>query len=119
MNYRHSKEIDPDLYETHGLDHGIQLRVHQDTDKEVKGALRAQRDWTNNVSPVHGYNGGLGPSYSFICATVPECLPERLEIISYANEYAFLYDGNLSTYAILKVMNDRILLTMYRQDGEP
>lgn len=25
--------------------------------------------------------------------TVPECLPERLEVISYANEFAFLHDG--------------------------
>lgn len=44
------------------------------------------------MSPVHGYKGRLGDRYSFICATRPECLPERLGIISYANEYAFLYD---------------------------
>lgn len=25
--------------------------------------------------------------------TVPEYLPDRLEIISYANEFTFLYDG--------------------------
>ncbi|KAK4109148.1 terpenoid synthase [Canariomyces notabilis] len=27
--------------------------------------------------------------------TVPECLPERLETISYANEFAFLYDDEM------------------------
>jgi hypothetical protein len=42
---------------------------------------------------VKDYQGGLGDPFSFIRVTIPECLPERLEIISYANEYAFLYDG--------------------------
>ncbi|RAL17430.1 uncharacterized protein BO97DRAFT_419668 [Aspergillus homomorphus CBS 101889] len=29
------------------------------------------------------------------CVTVPECLPERLEVISYANESAFLYNDEM------------------------
>lgn len=43
---------------------------------------------------VNGYKGGLSHPYSFVGATVPECLPDRFELLSYANEYAFLYDGN-------------------------
>lgn len=93
MQHRLSEGIDPSLYDTHGLDYGIALRAHKHRDKEIRGTLRAQRDWTKHVSPVEGYNGGLGEPFSFMCVTVPECLPERLEVISYANEYAFLYDG--------------------------
>jgi hypothetical protein len=93
MKYQYSKIISSGLYETHELDKGIKLRMHRHQAKEIKGALRAQRDWTKYVNPVNGYNGGLGDPFSFICVTVPECLPERLEVISYANEYAFLYDG--------------------------
>jgi hypothetical protein len=93
MEYRYSKEVDPCDYETHGLAGNAALRIHKDPFSEIVGAMRAQRDWTKLVSPVYGYKGGLGDRYSFMRVTVPECRPERLEIISYANEYAFLYDG--------------------------
>lgn len=95
MEFNYSQKIDPSVYETRGLDEGIALRIHNDQHLEVKGALRAQRDWTKHVCNVDGYKGGLGDPFTFICVTVPECLPERLELISYANEFAFLYDGEL------------------------
>ena len=95
MEYRYSEEIDPAFYETHGLAHGIPLRIHKDPYGEINGALRAQNDWSQCVRPVVGYKGGLSDPFSFIRVTVPECRPERLEIISYANEFAFLYDGNI------------------------
>ncbi|KAI0400711.1 isoprenoid synthase domain-containing protein [Xylaria palmicola] len=95
MEYVYSEEVDACLYETHGLCNQIKLRVHKDSVKETKGALRAQEDWSKQVKPIGQYYGGLGDRYSFIRVTVPECLPERLEIISYANEYAFLYDDEM------------------------
>ncbi|KAI1877693.1 hypothetical protein JX265_003701 [Neoarthrinium moseri] len=98
MEFQYSEVIDPSVYETCGLGYGIALRMHKDKATEVKGALRAQKDWTKNVNPVNGYNGGLGEPYSFICVTVPECLPDRLELISYANEYAFLYDDRMEKF---------------------
>lgn len=95
MEFTYSSEIDPDAYETHGLADGIPLRMHKDLVSEVQGITRAQKDWSNNISPIEGYNGGIGDPYTFIRVTVPECLPDRLEVISYANEFAFLYDGQL------------------------
>lgn len=95
MEFIYSFEIDPDAYETHGLADGVPLRMHKDTNSEFQGIARAQKDWSNHVSPIEGYNGGIGDPYSFISVTVPECLPDRLEIISYANEFAFLYDGKV------------------------
>jgi hypothetical protein len=94
MEYRYSEVVDPSLYETQGLvSTYIPLRRHKDAHSEVRGTLRAQLDWARHVSPVKGYNGNLGDRFSFMEVTVPECLPERLETISYANEFAFLYDG--------------------------
>jgi hypothetical protein len=93
MDFKYSEQISPALYDAHGLSCGIPLRLHKDRSKEIKGALRAQEDWSDTVQTIVDYKGGLGNPYSFICVTVPECVPERLEIISYANEFAFLYDG--------------------------
>jgi hypothetical protein len=93
MDFVYSEEVEATAYRTDGLDGAIPLRMHKSTDKEIQGAIRAQRDWSERVRPIADYKGGLGDPYSFICVTIPECLPERLEVISYANEFAFLYDG--------------------------
>ena len=95
MEYRYSTLVDPATYETEGLCKGIPLRVHNSPHLEEIGSLRAQEDWRKLVGPLESYRGGLGPRYSFMSVAVPECLPDRLEIISYANEFAFLYDGKI------------------------
>lgn len=93
MEYQYSRVVDPSEYVTEGLCDGIPLRVHYNPDFEDIGAVRAQEDWSKHVAPVKNYKGGLGPEYSFMTVAVPECLPDRLELISYANELAFLHDG--------------------------
>ncbi|KAF2448982.1 fusicoccadiene synthase [Karstenula rhodostoma CBS 690.94] len=95
MDFKHSDVLGSGTYRDDGLANGIPLRIHKDPYSEIAGSLRAQRDWNSSVSPVQNYQGGLGHPYSFVCATIPECIPERLEIISYANEYAFLYDDEM------------------------
>jgi hypothetical protein len=101
MDYRYSRLIDSATYHTDGLAFGIPLRMHLNPQKESSGALKAQEDWDKQVAPLRGYLGGLGPMYGFISVTIPECRPERLEIMSYANEYAFLYDGATYLLAVL------------------
>lgn len=99
MEFRYSEHIDPKTYETHGLCDGIDLRIHKDPHGEIKGALRCQRDWAKLVAPVNQpFWGTLGDPYSFVRVTIPETLPERLEILSYANEFAFIYDGKSLCY---------------------
>jgi fusicocca-2,10(14)-diene synthase len=93
MDFRFSKVVNPDTYSTDGLCDGIPLRVHKDLNCEVKGALRCQKDWSEGVSPIANYKGTLGPRFSFVSACIPEARPDRVEIASYANEYAFIYDG--------------------------
>ncbi|KAF5591144.1 terpene synthase [Fusarium subglutinans] len=106
MDFFYSDEIDASRYETYDLDHGIPLRMHRDSAIEVKGALRARKDWTRYVRPVHGYKGGLADPFGFISVTIPEYRPERLEIVSYANEFAFLYDDDMETLELKIPTND-------------
>jgi hypothetical protein len=97
MYYRYSRVVEQSTYRDDAIAHNMPLRLHKDPYTETIGAKRAQEDWSRLVSPVKNYHGGLGDRFSFVRVTIPECLPERLEIISYANEYAFLYDGTCET----------------------
>lgn len=116
MDFAYSNIMDRADYRDDGLAHGIPLRIHLDPYKEIAGAVRAQKDWSYHVSPVRDYHGGLGHPFSFVRVTIPECLPERLEIMSYANEYAFLYDGT-PPRGCFGVRS--LTLTLRRPDGEP
>lgn len=93
MMFSYSSVVDPSTYETEGLCDGIDLRLHDCQELEDRGAIRAHQDWNNLVAPCTEYRGTLGPRFNFISVTIPECLPDRLEILSYANEFAFLHDG--------------------------
>ncbi len=96
MEFQYSRLVGPSGYVTEGLCEGIPLRVPENPELEDIGALRAQKDWNEHVAPVQNYRGGLGPQYSFMAVAIPECLPDRLELISYANEFAFLHDGSVA-----------------------
>ena len=93
MDFLHSDKIDPSKYKTDGLCDGIDLRRHKDPSAEIRGVKRCQNDWSRLVGPLGDYKATLGEPFSFIGVTIPETLPERREIVSYANEFAFLYDG--------------------------
>ncbi|KAK0643758.1 isoprenoid synthase domain-containing protein [Cercophora newfieldiana] len=85
--------IDPSTYDTRGLCPGMEARVHNDhldTDLSVIGALEDWRELIGPASPV--YKGGLGHPYNSIPISIPECMPDRLNIVTYATEFAFLQD---------------------------
>ncbi|KAI1267820.1 fusicoccadiene synthase [Xylariaceae sp. FL1019] len=106
MDFQYSREVESGGYETHDLDGDIPLRIHKDQVLEFDGALHAQKDWTSHICDVTGYKGGLGDPYSFIAVCVPECLPDRLELISYANEFAFLYDDKMESFDLKKDLKE-------------
>ena len=93
MLYKYSEPVDHKTYRNDGLAHDIPLRVHKDSQKEITGARRAQEDWSRLMGSIDEFHGVMAERFSMISVTIPECLPERLEIVSYANEFAFLYDG--------------------------
>ncbi|CAI7646058.1 unnamed protein product [Penicillium glandicola] len=92
MEFKYSTVIDPTTYETHSLCDGIDLRCHESPELEEIETLRCQENWREWVGPLGFYKGGLGPRWNFMAITVPECLPERLGVLGYANELAFLHD---------------------------
>ncbi|KAL9067316.1 MAG: hypothetical protein Q9157_006843 [Trypethelium eluteriae] len=95
MDFRYSELVNPNTYETDGLCDGIVLRINKDLKGEIRGAIRCQKDWSMLIEPLHNYKGTLGSPFSFVRVTVPETIDGRLEIISYANEFAFLYDDTI------------------------
>ncbi|KAH8728004.1 fusicoccadiene synthase [Phaeosphaeriaceae sp. PMI808] len=92
MDYQFSRALDVLELHTDGLCEGIPVREHLAADLEEIGTFRAQQDWSRLVAELKDYKGGLGPSHSFMAVSMPECLPDRFELVSYANEFAFLYD---------------------------
>jgi hypothetical protein len=97
MEYRYSDLLDPSEYETDGLCDGLPVRKHVAADLEEIGAFKAQEDWRDLVGPLSNHKGTLGPKFNALAVCLPECLPDRLEILAYANEFAFLHDGMLNT----------------------
>ncbi|KAL2802056.1 Ophiobolin F synthase [Aspergillus granulosus] len=98
MEYRYSTVVDKSKWDPEGVIEDIPLRKHEAGDLEEVGSFRVQEDWRRLVGPVENpYRGSLGPEISFITYTVPECLPERLEAISYGLDYGFLHDDEIDT----------------------
>jgi len=96
MDYLYSTVLHPSQYETDGLCDGLPVRKHIAEDLEEIGTFKAQEDWKALVASISNHKGGLSSTHSFVAVSLPECLPDRLEIVSYANEFAFLHDGTLS-----------------------
>ncbi|KAI1413293.1 geranylgeranyl pyrophosphate synthase [Hypoxylon sp. FL1857] len=113
MEYRYSHLIDPSSYDTQGLCEGIPLRYHRNYDMEEIGIIRLREDWQKFVGPLPSSSSGgsLGPVYNFTAATAPECLPDRLEIVSYVMEFGFLHDDLVDTAKVDEglVINDKLM----------
>lgn len=93
-DHPYSELLDRTKYDVENLCEGIDLRRHLAGDLEDVGAFRAQEDWRRLVGPLENpYRGGLGPQFSFITIAVPDCLPDRLEVVSYGLELGFMHDG--------------------------
>ncbi|KAG8158274.1 hypothetical protein KVR01_012035 [Diaporthe batatas] len=92
MEFNYSEIVDPSSFDTEGLCERIDVRMSKFTNLEDRGAIRAHEDWNKHIGPCREYKGTLGPRFSFISVAIPECIPERLEVVAYANEFAFLHD---------------------------
>ena len=93
MDYRNSSVMKIVVAEVENLCADIPLRISNNPQLEVRGIQRAQDDWRTYFGPLEAFNGAIGDRFNFMAVCLPECLPERLEILSYANEFGFLHDG--------------------------
>ncbi|KAF1941380.1 terpenoid synthase [Clathrospora elynae] len=82
-------------YNTHGLCPGYVLRRNKAEAEADGGSEDARADWVKYIGPIDRY-GSWNPFNGHVCATLyPTCLPERLRLVSYLWEYAFMFDDKL------------------------
>ncbi|KAK0620865.1 isoprenoid synthase domain-containing protein [Immersiella caudata] len=74
MDHRFLVPVSPLGFDTQDLCEGTTVRAHKDSVLEDFGITKAQQD-------------------CIVSLAMPEYLPERLEIVSYTNEFGFLLDG--------------------------
>ncbi|KAF4628583.1 hypothetical protein G7Y89_g9568 [Cudoniella acicularis] len=113
MEHQFSSLVDPSRYDSKGLIADIPVRKNLFSEAEYVGSIRAQEDWNVLVGSIGEFKGGLDPKLSVVSVCIPECLPERLEIISYANEFAFIYDDateNIAHDKVRESMNETLEL---------
>ncbi|KAK4235205.1 isoprenoid synthase domain-containing protein [Achaetomium macrosporum] len=95
MEFPNSRLVEPSAYpaDMDGLSSWMPVRVHRNASLADRGALRAQKDWLRTFGPFPpGFAGTMGPEYNFVATTMPEILPDRLELVAYITEMAFLVD---------------------------
>ena len=93
MDYKYSTVVYPSTYDDFGLSGALPLRASKFGHLADKGNRRAQKDWRQFVGKISDFTGCLCPRFNDISVAVPECRPERMEVVTYANEFAFLHDG--------------------------
>ncbi|RAH67449.1 bifunctional terpene synthase/polyprenyl synthetase family protein [Aspergillus aculeatinus CBS 121060] len=86
----------PDL---HGFCRGYPLRRHKAEPKANEGSLQLRADWEKYIGPIERW-GSCNPWEGHFGAVVlPCCRPERMAIVNYIFEYAFMYDNVVESAA--------------------
>lgn len=98
MEFKFSEVVNPSTYDTQGLCDGLKVRYHKNPEIEELDVLRCQEHWREMVGPLGLYKGSLGKHWNGMSIAIPEALPERLGIVSYATELAFLHDGEQTMF---------------------
>jgi hypothetical protein len=92
MEYRYSKQLNPEELDIEGLCQGLPFRVHRSPGREDLGAIMAQEDWIEHIGAYITPKAGLGPKFNFLSVAFPEIIPDRLEVLAYFNEFGLLHD---------------------------
>ncbi|RAH78110.1 geranylgeranyl pyrophosphate synthase [Aspergillus japonicus CBS 114.51] len=88
-----------DTSDLHGFCHGCPLRRHKSEHKANEGSLQLRADWEKYVGPIERW-GSCNPWEGHFGAVVlPCCRPERMAIVNYIFEYAFMYDNVVESAA--------------------
>ncbi|KAK6828816.1 hypothetical protein RU639_003672 [Aspergillus parasiticus] len=113
-SYRVERES-PDI---EGFCRHYALRRHKYEEKANLGSIQCRADWVKYIGPIERWGSCNPYEGHFGSVVLPLCKPERLAIISYIFEYAFLYDNVVesSAKATLNTHADNIGLdeTEYR-----
>ncbi|KAJ9364273.1 geranylgeranyl pyrophosphate synthase [Paecilomyces variotii] len=82
-----------------GFCDGYALRRHKFEDKAIEGSLQCREDWLKYIGPIERWGCNSPWEGHFGTVVLPLCKPERLGVISYIFEYAFLYDNVVESAA--------------------
>ena len=94
MEFKYSSVVDPSTYDDFGLYDSIPLRVSNFGHLADEGSNRARDDWKRYTGKYPETTSGLCPHFHhFLSATIPECLPERMEVLGYLSEFGLSHDG--------------------------
>ncbi|CAN9449237.1 unnamed protein product [Alternaria alternata] len=80
-------------YDTHSLCSDYTLRRHKYESEANAGCYEARQDWIKYVGPIEEFGGCNPINGNFSAVVLPLTKPERLRMIAYVLEYAFLYDN--------------------------
>ncbi|KAJ5670875.1 isoprenoid synthase domain-containing protein [Penicillium longicatenatum] len=76
-----------------GFCHDYTLCRHKYEQNANEGSFRCRDDWRKYIGPIERW-GSCNPfNGHFASVVLPLCKPERLGLVSYVFEYAFLYDN--------------------------
>ncbi|KAJ9273363.1 hypothetical protein DTO212C5_437 [Paecilomyces variotii] len=82
-----------------GFCDGYALRRHKFEDKAIEGSLQCREDWLKYIGSIERWGCNNPWEGHFGAVVLPLCKPERLGVISYIFEYAFLYDNVVESAA--------------------
>ncbi|OBS27869.1 hypothetical protein FPOA_01811 [Fusarium poae] len=82
-------------FDTRGLGAGYKLRRHKFEHLADAGCHKARSDWIKHVGPLNEFGGCNHVNGNFSAVVLPLCRPDRLELVAYVLEYAFLHDSVL------------------------
>ncbi|KAK4164713.1 isoprenoid synthase domain-containing protein [Cladorrhinum sp. PSN259] len=88
-----SVPIDLTQYDTHGFCPGYRLRRHLYESLANAGCREARQDWIQYIGPVSEFGNYNPVNGNFTANVLPICKPERLKLVAYILEYAFLHDS--------------------------
>jgi hypothetical protein len=112
MKFTYSIPIDKDIEDDFRRRFGTKLPFRRvlNEDEAKRGSRRVIADWREYINPslpldfeaCQTKHGHLMSLY------FPECIPERIEILAYMSEYAFLHDG-MSLFVLCEGVNNMVI----------
>ncbi|KAL2021599.1 hypothetical protein VTK56DRAFT_6952 [Thermocarpiscus australiensis] len=88
-----SDVIDISQYDTQGFCPGYTLRRHRYESLANAGCHEARQDWIQYIGPVSEFGNCNPVNGNFTAVVLPLCKPERLRLVAYVIEYAFIHDN--------------------------
>ncbi|GAB1315557.1 geranylgeranyl pyrophosphate synthetase [Madurella fahalii] len=97
MDNRTSDVLDIGEFNTHGFCPQYPLRRHRYESLANAGCHEARQDWTRYIRPAEAFGNCNPVNGNFAALVLPLTLPERLSLVAYILEYAFLHDNVVET----------------------